>query len=87
MRCLNGLDSDDSDSSNTSSHVSVSEEEKDAIGEVSNISMGTAATTLYSLVNQKVLITTPKVKRFSGKSLLNNMKHHVLQFKLFIKRD
>ncbi|WZL82898.1 flagellar motor switch phosphatase FliY [Vallitaleaceae bacterium 9-2] len=59
---LNGLDSDDSDSSNTSSHVSVSEEEKDAIGEVSNISMGTAATTLYSLVNQKVLITTPKVK-------------------------
>lgn len=40
----------------------LTDEEKDAIGEVSNISMGTAATTLYSLVNHKVLITTPKVE-------------------------
>lgn len=37
-------------------------EEKDAIGEISNICMGTAATTLYSLVNQKVVITTPVVE-------------------------
>lgn len=36
-------------------------EEKDAIGEISNICMGTAATTLYALVNQKVTITTPQV--------------------------
>ena len=35
--------------------------EKDAVGEVANISMGTSATTLYSLVNQKVNITTPQV--------------------------
>lgn len=35
--------------------------EKDAIGEVANISMGTSATTLYSLVNKKVDITTPIV--------------------------
>lgn len=35
--------------------------EKDAIGEVANISMGTSATTLYSLVNRKVNITTPTV--------------------------
>ena len=35
--------------------------EKDAVGEISNISMGTAATTLSSLLNQKVNITTPKV--------------------------
>lgn len=35
--------------------------EKDAVGEVSNISMGTAATTLFSLVNQRVNITTPVV--------------------------
>ena len=39
----------------------LSHEERDAIGEISNICMGTAATTLYSLVNQKVTITTPKV--------------------------
>lgn len=36
--------------------------EKDAVGEVANISMGTSATTLYSLVNKKVNITTPVVE-------------------------
>jgi len=36
--------------------------EKDAVGEVANISMGTSATTLYSLVNRKVNITTPTVE-------------------------
>ncbi len=39
----------------------LTEFEKDAIGEVANISMGTSATTLYSLVNMKVDITTPEV--------------------------
>lgn len=39
----------------------LSADECDAIGEISNICMGTAATTLYSLVNQKVTITTPSV--------------------------
>ena len=39
----------------------LSADECDAIGEISNICMGTAATTLYSLVNQKVTITTPAV--------------------------
>lgn len=40
----------------------LSEVERDAIGEVANISMGSSATTLYSLVNRKVNITTPRVK-------------------------
>ncbi|HBZ53419.1 MAG TPA: flagellar motor switch phosphatase FliY, partial [Eubacterium sp.] len=35
--------------------------EIDALGEIANISMGTAATTLSSLLNQKVVITTPHV--------------------------
>ena len=39
----------------------LSDTEKDAIGEIANISMGSAATTLYSLVNRKVNITTPVV--------------------------
>ena len=39
----------------------ISEVERDAIGEIANISMGSAATTLYSLVNRKVNITTPVV--------------------------
>ena len=35
--------------------------EKDAIGEIGNISMGTSATTLSTLLNRKVSITTPTV--------------------------
>ena len=35
--------------------------EKDAIGEIANISMGSSATSLYSLVSRKVNITTPEV--------------------------
>ncbi len=35
--------------------------EKDAIGEIANISMGTAATTLSLLLGRKVEITTPRV--------------------------
>lgn len=44
--------------------------EKDAIGEVANISMGSSATTLYSLVNQKVNITTPVVTIANWDSVL-----------------
>lgn len=44
---------------------SLTEEEKDALGEIGNISMGTAATTLFTLLNQKVTITTPKVMETS----------------------
>lgn len=40
----------------------LTESEKDAVGEISNISMGTAATTLSSLLSQKVNITTPRVE-------------------------
>ena len=39
----------------------LTELEKDTIGEVANISMGTAATTLFSLVNKRVEISTPVV--------------------------
>ncbi len=45
--------------------------EKDAIGEVGNISMGSSATTLYSLVNRKVNITTPTVELAQWESLLD----------------
>lgn len=39
----------------------LSDMEKDAIGEIGNISMGTSATTLSTLLNKKVNITTPTV--------------------------
>ncbi|MDE6903442.1 MAG: flagellar motor switch phosphatase FliY [Lachnospiraceae bacterium] len=47
--------------SGADSEEQLSDAEKDAIGEVANISMGTAATTLFSLVNRKVDISTPVV--------------------------
>ena len=46
--------------------------EKDAIGEVANISMGTAATTLFALVNRKVEISTPVVSSATWDDLLDN---------------
>ncbi|MBR4027582.1 MAG: flagellar motor switch phosphatase FliY [Lachnospiraceae bacterium] len=59
---INALFSDTIGSSNNSSvEDSLTDVEKDAIGEISNISMGTAATTLFSLVNRKVEISTPVV--------------------------
>ena len=38
------------------------DEDKDLLGEIGNISMGSAATTLSVLINQPVSITTPKVE-------------------------
>jgi flagellar motor switch protein FliN/FliY len=49
---------------------SLTDVEKDAIGEVANISMGSSATTLYSLVNRKVNITTPIVTLASWDTLI-----------------
>lgn len=50
----------------------LTEVEKDAIGEVANISMGSSATTLYSLVNRKVNITTPVVTLATWDTLLDD---------------
>lgn len=58
---LGGLSGDTDAPSNTGEATELSPEEKDVLGEISNICMGTAATTLYSLVNQRVSISTPKV--------------------------
>lgn len=49
------------DKPSTDEQLVLSDTEKDAVGEISNISMGTAATTLSSLLNQRVDITTPSV--------------------------
>lgn len=48
----------------------LSDVEKDAVGEVANISMGSSATTLFSLVNRKVNITTPVVQLANWETVL-----------------
>ena len=52
------------------SNERLSPEESDALGEIANISMGTAATTLSILVNNRVEITTPKLSYVT----LNDLK-------------
>ncbi|WAM33441.1 flagellar motor switch phosphatase FliY [Caldicellulosiruptor morganii] len=47
--------------SSSSQDLTVTDQDKDVLGEIGNISMGTAATTLSILLNQKVNITTPVV--------------------------
>ena len=52
--------------------VSLTEEQSDILGEIGNISMGNAATTLNLMVNQKVDITAPKVDIIKRSDALND---------------
>lgn len=52
----------------------LSDIEIDALGEIGNISMGTAATTLSTLLNRKVNITTPKVAITTADELADDYK-------------
>lgn len=60
-------ESTDSEDNNVSSDVNedmedaITETDKDLLGEIGNISMGSASTALYQLINQQVNITTPVV--------------------------
>lgn len=64
---LAGEDLSSSEGANTSTESSKSDEgvitdiDKDLLGEIGNISMGSASTALYQLINQQVNITTPVV--------------------------
>lgn len=51
--------------------VELTAEDKDVIGEIGNISMGTAATALFTLLNKKVEITAPTVTMTTFQKLLN----------------
>lgn len=78
---LSGLDTGNNDDTATAASAAsdassdeelLSDIEKDAVGEIANISMGTSATTLYSLVNRKVNITTPKVSLATWDSIVED---------------
>jgi len=58
-----------------SAESSLSDVERDAVGEVANISMGSSATTLYSLVNRKVNITTPVVSMVSWENVIESYEN------------
>ena len=71
------------DSSVTDLAESLTSEEIDALGEIGNISMGSAATTLSQLLNKQVLITSPTVTTTSKKNFLKgfNMPYLVIKIK------
>jgi len=76
----------DDDVETTSHSDLLSPEEKDAIGEISNISMGTSATTLSELVNkQKVDISTPKVSVITWTELVNSYDKPCIFIQIYYK--
>ncbi len=55
---------------NAAEETGLKESDKDVIGEVGNITMSTAATTLSSLINRRVSITTPRVHYINFKEIV-----------------
>lgn len=67
---LNGsVDSDDNETSSANEYLSSIE--TDALGEIGNISFGSSATTLATILNQKVDITTPTITTIKKEELAN----------------
>ena len=72
---FSGMDIEEEPANDTSGErtlqAMLTPEEKDAIGEISNISLGSSATTLFALVNQRVNISTPTVSICRWEELSN----------------
>ncbi len=82
---LTGGDSDDSPSGGDTLVSHLTDDEKDALGEVGNISMGTAATTLFTLLGQKVTITTPRVSETNMGLLKNDFEDPLVMIQIKYK--
>lgn len=65
---LNGGDN------NTKEEI-ITDIEKDLLGEIGNISMGSASTALYQIINKQVNITTPKVRVTTLKEIKDNFNY------------
>ncbi|MCI8339108.1 MAG: flagellar motor switch phosphatase FliY [Lachnospiraceae bacterium] len=66
---IDALTGGDSSAGENTSAEPLTDVERDAVGEIANINMGTAATTLSTLLNNKVTITTPRVSYVSLEEL------------------
>lgn len=74
---LGGMDLDNS-LPVAKSNDGLSEAQIDALGEIGNISMGTAATTLFSLLNHKVMITTPQVELLEMEEFKSSLTENLI---------
>ena len=82
---LNGTSSSEESMDNTgdnSSGNTLTTQEIDALGEIGNISMGTSATTLFTLLSQKVTITTPNVSITTWGELSQNYSSQYVAVKV-----
>ncbi|HOM02066.1 MAG TPA: flagellar motor switch phosphatase FliY [Acetivibrio sp.] len=77
---LNGSSSEGNEESSTSEDLT--SQEIDALGEIGNISMGTSATTLNSLLGQRVVITTPTVSVCTWEELANEYHNSYVAVKV-----
>lgn len=78
---LNATGDDDNPSENVDLGHYLSAIEKDALGEIGNISFGSAATTLSTILNQKVDITTPSLSIVKNSEFADEFPHpHVAVF-------
>lgn len=66
---IDALTGGDSSAGENTAGETLTDVERDAVGEIANINMGTAATTLSTLLNNKVTITTPRVSYVSLEEL------------------
>ncbi|ADL13136.1 flagellar motor switch phosphatase FliY [Acetohalobium arabaticum] len=64
------VESNEQDDNNSELENELTDKEKDAIGEIGNISMGSAATALYSLLDETVEITAPEVELVTFQKLI-----------------
>lgn len=76
----------DSSEENSTKNLSVSEYltdiEADTLGEIGNISIGSSATTLSTLLNQKVDITTPTISIITKKNLMDQFPYEHLNIQV-----
>lgn len=68
----------DMEANGTEIDAALSHTEKDALGEIGNISMGTCATTLSTLLGKRVVITTPQVAVCQGNDYLEGYERPVV---------
>jgi flagellar motor switch protein FliN/FliY len=68
---INSQEADEPVSLNSQT-IQLTDMEKDAMGEIANISMGTAATTLSQLVGKRVEITAPKVELTTAQKIFED---------------
>ena len=82
---LNGTSSSEESMDNTGDNSlgnTLTTQEIDALGEIGNISMGTSATTLFTLLSQKVTITTPNVSITTWGELSQNYSSQYVAVKV-----